>query len=121
MAPVLCRVFRMLLTVRICVVATYSTRPEATSLCSTSSQGTRRVFVELWRGNRPQLTAPTALFTGGPVGDDWRVIYRGGIRKFVIKRGGAGGRTRTDMRSEPRQILSLVRIPISPLRREGCT
>ena len=30
---------------------------------------------------------------------------------------GAGGRTRTDMRSEPRQILSLVRIPISPLRR----
>ena len=32
---------------------------------------------------------------------------------------GAGGRTRTDMRSEPRQILSLVRIPISPLRRLG--
>ena len=32
--------------------------------------------------------------------------------------GGAGGRTRTDMRSEPRQILSLVRIPISPLRLE---
>jgi integrase len=29
---------------------------------------------------------------------------------------GAEGRTRTDMRSEPRQILSLVRIPISPLR-----
>ena len=34
---------------------------------------------------------------------------------------GAGGRTRTDMSSEARQILSLVRIPISPLRREGCT
>ena len=32
---------------------------------------------------------------------------------------GAGGRTRTDMRSEPRQILSLVRIPISPLRLLG--
>ena len=32
---------------------------------------------------------------------------------------GAGGRTRTDMSSEARQILSLVRIPISPLRREG--
>ena len=30
---------------------------------------------------------------------------------------GAGGRTRTDMSSEARQILSLVRIPISPLRR----
>ena len=29
---------------------------------------------------------------------------------------GAGGETRTLMRSEPRQILSLVRIPISPLR-----
>jgi len=35
------------------------------------------------------------------------------------KRNGAGGRTRTDMRSEPRQILSLVRIPISPLRLVG--
>ena len=35
---------------------------------------------------------------------------------------GAGGRTRTDMSSEARQILSLVRIPISPLRRaKGCT
>src|SRR5689334_17315084 len=34
---------------------------------------------------------------------------------------GAGGRTRTDMNSEVRQILSLVRIPISPLRREGLT
>ena len=32
---------------------------------------------------------------------------------------GAGGETRTLMRSEPRQILSLVRIPISPLRLEG--
>ena len=41
------------------------------------------------------------------------------LRVFEIA--GAGGRTRTDMRSEPRQILSLVRIPISPLRREGCT
>src|SRR5581483_12226315 len=29
---------------------------------------------------------------------------------------GAGGETRTLMRSEPRQILSLVRIPISLLR-----
>ena len=37
------------------------------------------------------------------------------------RQAGAGGRTRTDMRSEPRQILSLVRIPISPLRREGQT
>jgi hypothetical protein len=37
------------------------------------------------------------------------------------QRYGAGGRTRTDTRSEPRQILSLVRIPISPLRREGLT
>ncbi len=32
---------------------------------------------------------------------------------------GAGGRTRTDMSSEARQILSLVRIPISPLRLKG--
>ena len=31
---------------------------------------------------------------------------------------GTGGRTRTDMGSESRQILSLVRIPISPLRPE---
>ena len=35
----------------------------------------------------------------------------------ILRSNGAGGRTRTDMRSEPRQILSLVRIPISPLRR----
>ena len=33
-----------------------------------------------------------------------------------LKGYGAGGRTRTDMSSEARQILSLVRIPISPLR-----
>ena len=30
---------------------------------------------------------------------------------------GAGGRTRTDTRSEPHQILSLARLPIPPLRR----
>ena len=39
----------------------------------------------------------------------------------ILARSGAGGRTRTDMSSEARQILSLVRIPISPLRREGLT
>src|SRR5438552_10948688 len=33
-----------------------------------------------------------------------------------VRFSGAGGETRTLMRSEPRQILSLVRIPISPLR-----
>src|SRR5216683_2259126 len=36
--------------------------------------------------------------------------------RFFELRFGAGGETRTLMRSEPRQILSLVRIPISPLR-----
>jgi hypothetical protein len=30
---------------------------------------------------------------------------------------GTGGRTRTDMRFNPRKILSLVRLPISPHRR----
>ena len=49
-------------------------------------------------------------------------MFRGGISDLKLPSGcakefGAGGRTRTDMRSEPRQILSLVRIPISPLRR----
>src|ERR1043166_9500733 len=34
----------------------------------------------------------------------------------IFSKLGAGGETRTLMRSEPRQILSLVRIPISPLR-----
>jgi hypothetical protein len=43
--------------------------------------------------------------------DTSALIYEGSRKEF-----GAGGRTRTDMRSEPRQILSLVRIPISPLR-----
>ena len=41
------------------------------------------------------------------------------ISERIRKGFGAGGRTRTDMRSEPRQILSLVRIPISPLRLVG--
>ena len=50
------------------------------------------------------------------------VVPKLGTSAFLLRLfelAGAGGRTRTDMRSEPRQILSLVRIPISPLRREG--
>src|SRR6266508_4881513 len=48
---------------------------------------------------------PPAHFNGG--------LSLGILLAFEV---GAGGETRTLMRSEPRQILSLVRIPISPLR-----
>src|SRR5437899_8703013 len=41
--------------------------------------------------------------------------FKGGFSDLIFA-DGAGGETRTLMRSEPRQILSLVRIPISPLR-----
>ena len=42
--------------------------------------------------------------------------FSGGLGILLAFKVGAGGETRTLMRSEPRQILSLVRIPISPLR-----
>lgn len=43
------------------------------------------------------------------------------LKRLIVFSGNpnAGGRTRTDMGSEPRQILSLVRIPISPHRPVG--
>ena len=71
------------------------------------------------RPHGSKLTAPRRIKGGAHAAcGGWSPQKLTDLKRVSRKDGGAGGRTRTDMRSEPRQILSLVRIPISPLRQE---
>ena len=55
---------------------------------------------------------------GNSVGEEVGKVKRREVLKFAGERDGPGGGSRTHTGSDPRQILSLLRLPVPPLRED---